>query len=200
MNRPPSPKTQKPEHVEPRERDVAGADHQRNEVVAEGGCDRHTEQEHHRGAVHREELVVPRRAQDRPVRLCELQPDEQRLDATDAEEHQRERGVHDRDLLVVDRGDPAELAGRRARPLEEPDAPPRSLDDRSCVFDSRHLPTHSGSGVGLGFVAVSVSRKQAIFCASACVMPSALKFGMCWYNLPIGLREGASYTHLQRLS
>ena len=154
------------EHVEARERDVARADHQRDEVVAERGRDRHPEQEHHRGAVHREELVVTRRAEDRAVRLRELQPDEQRLDAADAEEEERERGVHDRDLLVVDRGDPAELPGRLARPLEDPHAvapargrPRGRLRQLSFAYTLR--------GVGLGFVAVFVSRKQAIFCASA---------------------------------
>ncbi len=103
---------------------------------------------------------------------------------------ERERRVHDRDLLVVDRGDPAELARRLARPLENADALRGCVDERGGVFDSCHLPTHSG-GVGLGFVAVFVSKKQAIFCASAWVMPWALKFGMRCARLPRGLRDGA---------
>ena len=42
------------------------------------------------------------------------------------------------------------------------------VNDRGGVFDSCHLPTHSEGG--FGFVAVLVSRKHAIFCASAWVM------------------------------
>ena len=98
------------EHVEPRERDVARADHQRQEVVAERGRERHAHEEHHGGAVHREELVVTRGREDRAVRLRELEADQQRLDAADEEEEHRGRAVHDRDLLVVDGREPAPRA------------------------------------------------------------------------------------------
>ena len=43
---------------QPRERDVPRADHQRDEVEAHPLHDRHGEEEHHRRAVRREELVV----------------------------------------------------------------------------------------------------------------------------------------------
>ena len=49
------------ERVQPRERDVARADHQRDQVVEERRRQRHHDEEHHRDAVHREELVVDRR-------------------------------------------------------------------------------------------------------------------------------------------
>ena len=61
---------QQPERqrVEPRERHVARADHQRHEVVAEAGHHRHDEQEDHRRPVHREQLVVVLGGQQRVVR------------------------------------------------------------------------------------------------------------------------------------
>ena len=43
--------------VQPREGHVAGADHQRHEVVADADQDRHAHEEHHRRAVHGEQLI-----------------------------------------------------------------------------------------------------------------------------------------------
>ena len=52
------------EHAQPRERQAAGADHQRHEVAAEAaGGQRHHRQEDHHRAVHRDELVVELRQQ-----------------------------------------------------------------------------------------------------------------------------------------
>ena len=67
---------------------------------------RHDHEEHHRDAVHREGLVVEVGRDELAVRLGQLDPDEQRLDAADEEEHQRGRAVHDADLLVVDAEQP----------------------------------------------------------------------------------------------
>ena len=91
MNTPPNGEDPEAEHVEARERDVARADHERHEVVAERGRERHAHEEHHRRAVHREELVVTSGAEDGAVGLRELEPDEQRLDPADEEEEERER-------------------------------------------------------------------------------------------------------------
>ena len=46
------------ERVDARERDVAGTDLERHEVVGERSRHRHHEEEHHRRGVHREHLVV----------------------------------------------------------------------------------------------------------------------------------------------
>jgi hypothetical protein len=89
------------ERVQPRERHVPGADHQRDEVVAEAGHDRNDEQEDHRRAVQGEQLVVMLAADQRVVRDRELRAHQQSLDAAEDEEHERQDQVHDPDLLVV---------------------------------------------------------------------------------------------------
>ena len=103
--------------VELRERHVPRPDHERHEVVAEPGHDRHDEQEDHRRPVHREELVVRLRVQERVVGLRQLEPHEQRLDPAEHEEGEGQDQVHDPDPLVVGRRDPARparaLAARR---------------------------------------------------------------------------------------
>ena len=102
------------QRVQPRERHVARADLQRHEVVGEPRPQRHDDEEDHRRAVHREDLVVDLRRQQRVVRLGELRAHQQRLDA--AEHHERERGdqVEDPDALVVGRRDPADPRPRAA--------------------------------------------------------------------------------------
>ncbi len=102
------------ERVQAREGHVARADHQRHEVVGQAGHHRHDEQEDHRRPVHREQLVVGRRRDQRVVRRAELQAHHQRLDAAEAEEHERRDHVHDPDPLVVGRRDPARPAARLA--------------------------------------------------------------------------------------
>jgi hypothetical protein len=111
------------EGVHPGEGDVAGADHQRDQVVRERRQHRHDDEEHHRGAVHGEGLVVGLLREHLAVRLDQLRPDDQRLEAADGEERHRRRAVHDADLLVVDRRQPrppprrAPRAGERAEGL-----------------------------------------------------------------------------------
>ena len=85
--------------VDARERDVAGADLQRDQVVEERCAHRHHEQEHHRDPVHREDLVVLVGVQQRAVGAGELRADQQGLDAADHEEH--EGGNHE--ALAEDR-------------------------------------------------------------------------------------------------
>ena len=98
------------ERVQARVGHVAGADHQRHEVVREARHHRHDEQEDHRRPVHREQLVVGLGADQRVVRRAQLQAHHQRLDAPQAEEHEREDHVHDPDPLVVGGRDPARPA------------------------------------------------------------------------------------------
>ena len=94
----------------------------------------------------RNTIVVPcivknslyRGGEHRAVGTRQLEPDEQRLDTTHEEERERERAVHDRDLLVVDRGEPAPGPRGRARPLEDADPASRRFDECVRVFDGRH--------------------------------------------------------------
>ena len=106
------------ESVDAGERNVAGTDLQRQEVVGERGGHGHDEQEHHGGGVHREHLVVQVGVEHGVVGGCQLQPDEQRFHATHQEEEQRHDAVHDAQLLVVDREDPRLPAGGADRTLE----------------------------------------------------------------------------------
>ena len=99
------------ERVQAREGHVARADHQRHEVVRQAGEHRHDEQEDHRRPVQREQLVVGLGGDQRVVRRAQLQAHHQRLDAAEAEEHERRDHVHDPDSLVIGRGDPARPAG-----------------------------------------------------------------------------------------
>ena len=100
------------ERVQAREGHVAGADHQRHEVVGEARQHRHDEQEDHRGAVHGHEGVVGLRRDQRVVRLEQLEAHDQRLDAADDEEPEGGEQVEDPDLLVVGGGEPVEPAAR----------------------------------------------------------------------------------------
>ena len=95
------------ERVQARERHVPRADHQRHEVVPEAREDRDDEEEDHRRAVHREELVVGVLGDEVVVRLRELGPHEQRHQAGREEEEERRDDVEDPDPLVVDRRQPA---------------------------------------------------------------------------------------------
>ena len=95
------------ERVQARERDVPGSDHQRDEVVREAREDRDDDEEDHRRAVERDQLVVAVGAYDPAVLLHELEPDHQRADAGEQEEPERRPDVEDPDPLVVGRDEPA---------------------------------------------------------------------------------------------
>ena len=73
-------------------RDAARADHQRHEVRGDRLHHRHGEEEHHRRAVHREELVVEVRADETLVRPRELRAHREREQSREQEEHE---GRHD---------------------------------------------------------------------------------------------------------
>ena len=95
------------EQVDPREREVARPDHQRNEEVPQHRRNRRDqEEEHHHDAVHREQLVVG-------VRLHQVACGRQQLEAnrngeeTADHEHDGDRHqVEERDALVVGRQQP----------------------------------------------------------------------------------------------
>jgi hypothetical protein len=72
------------EGVHAREGHAARADHQRHQVDGHGLHHRHGEQEHHRRAVHREELVVQVRARSACFRPRQLQAHQQRQQAAGA--------------------------------------------------------------------------------------------------------------------
>ena len=118
------------ERVQARERHVAGADHQRQEVVPEARHHRHHEQEDHRRAVEREQLVVVLAGQQRVVRHAELHAHQQRFDPAEREEHEGGDQVEDPDLLVVGGRDPVDplLARPRPRHLVRGDLRNRSVD------------------------------------------------------------------------
>ena len=81
---------------------IARTDHQRHEVVEEASEDRHADEEHHRGAVHRQESVEDLRRNDAGIRKGELQAHRARLQTGDDEEDQPEADVHQAEALVVD--------------------------------------------------------------------------------------------------
>ena len=116
------------ERVQPRERHVARADHQRHEVVAEAGEDRDDDEEDHRRAVDRQHLVVRVLRQERLVRRRELRAHEQREDAAGDEEDERRRDVEDPDPLVVDGDEPAR------------DAAALPAHGRNRIRPNRHSP------------------------------------------------------------
>jgi hypothetical protein len=76
---------------------------------------RHDDQEDHRDAVHREDLVVDLLGQQVLFGLGELRTDQPGLRATEREEHQRGEEVHHADALVVGRAEPAEQSRLRSR-------------------------------------------------------------------------------------
>ena len=108
------------EGVQPRERDVRGADLQRKDGVREAGEQRRREHQQHDRAVHREQLVVLLlRRHDLHARGEQLGADDQRHHAAEHEEQHRGDQVHVPDRLVVGGGDPLDddvaLAAPRAR-------------------------------------------------------------------------------------
>ena len=116
------------EGIEPREGGRARAQHQRDDVDRDALHHRHGEQEHHGRAVHREQLVEPRRADHVVVRPRELQPHQQRQHAAEREEDQRGDDVAAADLLVVDGREPADESRRPAPGALEPSGELRAFE------------------------------------------------------------------------
>ena len=102
------------QRVQPRERHVRRADHQRQDVVRQPGEDRDDEQEDHQRRVDAEEAVVRVRVDELRARRRELGAHEHRQQAAD--EHEEERGddVLDPDHLVIGVDAEVVLPGVRA--------------------------------------------------------------------------------------
>ena len=83
------------EGVEARKRHVAGADHQRHEIVGEPEHDRHADEKDHRRPVHREETIEHLRRHDGEVRIRELDPHDRGFEAADHEEDEGVDHIHD---------------------------------------------------------------------------------------------------------
>ena len=102
--------------VEPRESQVLGPQHQRQQEIAQRRRDRRDQEEpHHDDAVHGEELVVGVVANEVGGRRGELDPYQRRGGAADEEERQQRHQVQPRDALVVG----AQQPRRRVPPLGE---------------------------------------------------------------------------------
>ncbi|MGY2937860.1 hypothetical protein ACVWZ6_007462 [Bradyrhizobium sp. GM6.1] len=102
------------EGVQSRKGDVPRADHQRHQINGERLHDRHGEQEHHRRAVHREDLIVLVGGEKRLLRPGQLNAHQDREEAAEEQEYERRDDVAAADHLVVDRRQRAHPAGRRA--------------------------------------------------------------------------------------
>ena len=135
------------EQVDPREREVLGADHDRQQEVAERRRDRRDqEEEHHDDAVHREHPVVDVRGHQVAGRRQQLEPDQQREEAAEEEEDRDREQVQQPDPLVVGREQP----GSASHPIRSgsgaPASPHASLGCGRGGFGS-----HLSSPLGLGF-------------------------------------------------
>jgi hypothetical protein len=88
--------------IEPRKRDVLGAEHQRQHEVAENrrhGWDQ--DEEHHRHAVHREQLVVGVGRHQIAGGRGQFETDAGGEEAAEEEGERHDQEVHDADALVV---------------------------------------------------------------------------------------------------
>ena len=125
------------QRVEPREGHVARAHLQRHEVVREARPQRHDHEEDHRGAVHREHLVVDLWGQQRVVGLGELGAHQQRLDSPERHERERRDQVEHADPLVIGRAHPT-----------RPAAAGHGLDAVSDELRRRRGRLRDGAGLG----------------------------------------------------
>ena len=139
--------------VQPRERDVARPDHQRDEVVREARPHRHDDQEDHRRPVQREDLVVLLGRQERVLRRPELDPQQQRLDPAEHEEHEDRVEVEDPDLLVIGGRQPRDPAAPRAVDVVGDDLRPRRQGSHYEPSSASYLLATLG-GVLLGLLEV----------------------------------------------
>ena len=102
------------QQVDPRERQVLRAAHDRDQEVAERRRNRRDqEEEDHHHAVQREQLVVHVRRQQVALRRQQLEPDAEREQAADREEDRDRDQVQHRDALVVLGQEPRRDAVRR---------------------------------------------------------------------------------------
>ena len=96
------------EGIEPRKRDVARADLERNHEVEERGRQRHEREKHHRRAVHRKELIERLGAHaEATIRPNQLRTDDERLQPTDQEKAERRPEIEQPDAFMIGGGQPA---------------------------------------------------------------------------------------------
>ncbi|MGY4445557.1 hypothetical protein ACVWZR_000214 [Bradyrhizobium sp. i1.3.1] len=88
--------------VQTRKGDVAGADHQRNEIDRDRFHHGHGEKEHHVGAVHGEDLVVTVGTEQARLRLRELDSHQGGQHAAEGKEDEGREDVAAADDLVID--------------------------------------------------------------------------------------------------
>src|SRR4029077_6571880 len=108
-----------PKSVQARERHVACADLQWQDVIYEAEQRRHGDEENHRRAVQGEKLVEGVRMEKVVVRHCKLQADEKRFDSADDEEDQSGQHVENGDALVINGGKPCESVVRALGRIED---------------------------------------------------------------------------------
>jgi hypothetical protein len=107
------------ERVQTRERDVARADHERHEVQPHCVHHGHGEEEHHRRAVHGEDLIVFIRPDERVLGPSELHAHRGCLEPAGDEHEKGRNDVPFGDRLVARRGEPTPESGRvLPQPLE----------------------------------------------------------------------------------
>ena len=106
------------ERAEPRERQVAGAEHLRQQQNAHRLHGGHREQEHHHRAVHGEDLIVGIGAEEGVARDRELRAHQQRKNARQQEEQERGADIEVADHRVVDRGEDAPALRKRPDALQ----------------------------------------------------------------------------------
>ena len=90
------------ERIQPRERHVARADHQWQQVVGEPEHDGHGHEKDHRGPMHGEHAVEDLRRHEVVVRNHELDAHDRRFNPADDEKDQRVKDVEDAQPLVID--------------------------------------------------------------------------------------------------
>jgi hypothetical protein len=135
------------ERVEPGERHVPGAQHERQQVVAEPGEHGRVEQEDHDRPVHREQLVVRLGADEVLVGPGQLRPHPERHQAGEGEQQERRDDVAHADALVVDGGEEPDQAGRVLPGLLQLvlDRGALRFDDGLALLDRGHGAALSGS-------------------------------------------------------
>ena len=100
--------TPEAERIQTGEGHVARSDLQRKNVIYEPEHYRHDDEKNHRRAVHGEKLIESIRVEKMIVRQGQLQPHEERLNASDHKKEQSRQEIENGDAFVINRGKPGE--------------------------------------------------------------------------------------------
>src|SRR5579883_1159564 len=108
-----APKKHQPvaQRIDAREGHIAGTNHQRHNIVAQASQEGHHEEENHRGAVHRENLVIEVRAEEGVIRHSKLRTNQQRFTSSHKEEEEARKHIHDANLFMIGRRNPRPDSG-----------------------------------------------------------------------------------------